>query len=285
MLLGSELRKLPNDNPKELVPNQELVFGYTFTDNMLMCFEGIKAYKDKQGYQRVDRMYQRARSYRHQVDPVGTRLSMYIRPTVIRTSEFIGVGPNDRAILFVICCSVGSYYKSGFKAVSLQATTDRARAWPGGTGDSKIGANYAPGILPQISAVKEGYHQNLWLCGENDQFVEMGTMNCFVFPKNEQGDTELVPPPPNGSILPGVTRDSILGLAREFKVSDREITMSEIVKAQEEGRLIEMLGIACVPLDPNSQADPVTRRLNDTSLTIQHGEIEHPCTEKGRHSC
>ncbi|ORY01711.1 branched-chain amino acid aminotransferase II [Basidiobolus meristosporus CBS 931.73] len=358
---ASEIRKTPNDNLKELVPNQELVFGHTFTDNMLMveweaksgwgkpvikpygkisldpsasvlhysfeCFEGMKAYKDKQGRARLFRPDMNTARLRRSSErltlpsfdtdeltecikelvrtdlrwiPSERGYSMYIRPTLIGTSEFIGVGPSDRAMLFVICCPVGPYYKTGFKAVSLQATTDRVRAWPGGTGDSKIGGNYAPGILPQINAVKEGYHQNLWLYGENDQLTEVGTMNCFVFLKNEQGETELVTPPLNGLILPGVTRDSILGLAREwneFKVSEREITMSEIVKAQEEGRLIEMFGTgtACVvspirnigyqgkqikvpldPKDPNSQAGPLTRRLNDTLLSIQYGEIEHP---------
>jgi branched-chain amino acid aminotransferase len=114
---------------------------------------------------------------------------LYLRPTCMGTQETLGVNPSSRALLFVIGCPVGPYYKTGFAAVSLKATTEFVRAWPRGTGSSKIGANYASGtlnfivraterstaninihallqgILPQQLAAKEGYQQNLWLFG------------------------------------------------------------------------------------------------------------------------
>ncbi|CAG8465351.1 1109_t:CDS:2, partial [Acaulospora colombiana] len=225
--------------------------------------------------------------------PADRGYSLYIRPTLIGTQESLGVGATSQALLFIICSPVGPYYKTGFSAVQLLATTENVRAWPGGTGDAKIGGNYAPCVKPQLEAAEKGYQQNLWLFGENDEITESSKLILTLL------ETELVTPPLDGSILAGVTRDSILSLARswnEFKVSERKITMPEIVKATEEGRLIEMFGsgTACVvspikgiyyrglnltvPLDPNdasSQAGPVTRRLADTLMGIQYGEIPH----------
>jgi branched-subunit amino acid aminotransferase/4-amino-4-deoxychorismate lyase len=83
-----------------------------------------------------------------------------------------GVGPSSKAMIFVITCPVGPYYKTGFAAVSLSATSHYVRAWPGGTGDAKVGGNYAPGIRPQIEVGKQGYQQNLWLFGPNDNLTE-----------------------------------------------------------------------------------------------------------------
>jgi branched-chain amino acid aminotransferase len=232
--------------------------------------------------------------------PVGKGYSLYLRPTMIGTQETLGVGASNRALLFVICSPVGPYYRTGFNAVSLNADTENVRAWPGGTGNYKIGSNYAPTVKIQLDAAKRGHQQNLWLFGEDHQLTEVGTMNCFVLLKNKQGEVELVTPELDGCILPGVTRDSILDLARswnEFKVSERKITMGEVKQAVKEGRMLEMFGsgTACIvspikrihymgedlmipldPKDPTSQAGPITRRLNDELLAIQYGEVEHP---------
>lgn len=183
--------------------------------------------------------------------PTERGYSLYLRPTMIGTQEFLGVSPSNKALLFVIACPVGPYYKTGFKAVSLYATTDFVRAWPNGTGGNKVGGNYAIAIKPQLLATKLGYQQNLWLFGENHQLTEVGTMNCFVLWKNETGELELVTPPLDGSILPGVTRNSILGLARgwgEFKVSERNVTMPQVKEAVKQGRMVEMFGAgtACI---------------------------------------
>lgn len=164
---------------------------------------------------------------------------------MIGTQESLGVGASNKAMIFVIASPVGPYFPSGFAAVNLLATSDKVRAWPGGTGDAKVGGNYAPCVKPQLDANKEGFQQNLWLFGADHQVTEVGTMNCFVYWKNEKGETELVTPELDGSILPGVTRDSILSLARqwgEFKVSERKFTMTDLVKADKEGRIIEMFG-------------------------------------------
>lgn len=355
-----KIRIQRSENLKSLVPIKDLIFGRTFADHMLEiewnanqgwldpiikpygkislepsamvfhysfeCFEGLKAYKDKDGNIRLFRPDMNMERFKKSATrltlpdfngdellkclkklirlderwiPAERGYSLYIRPALIGTQESLGVGATTRALLFIICSPVGPYYKTGFNAVRLLATTDKVRAWPGGTGDAKIGGNYAPCVQTQIEAAKRGYHQNLWLFGAEDEITEVGTMNCFVLLKNEQGETELVTPPLNGTILAGVTRDSILSLARswnEFKVSERKITMLEVVKAQEEGRLLEMFGAgtACIvspikeihyhgrdfsiPLDPNdpsSNAGPVTKRFVDVLVGIQYGEIPH----------
>lgn len=119
--------------------------------------------------------------------PKGRGYSLYLRPTMIGTQESLGVGASNKALIFVIASPVGPYFPSGFNAVNLLATSEKVRAWPGGTGDAKVGGNYAPCIRPQLDANKEGYQQNLWLFGPDHQLTEVGTMNCFVYWKNEKG--------------------------------------------------------------------------------------------------
>lgn len=182
--------------------------------------------------------------------------SLYVRPTLIGTQKAVGVGPPSDALLFVILSPVGPYYPKGFKPVSLYGTTEYVRAMPGGTGAYKLGVNYAPGILPQKEAADLGYAQNLWLHGPEHYLTEVGTMNMFVVFKQDDGTFELVTPPLDGMILPGVTRDSVLTLARQhakreyevpglpgkLKVSERPVTMAEVKEASEKGRLVEMFG-------------------------------------------
>jgi branched-chain amino acid aminotransferase len=136
--------------------------------------------------------------------PTEAGYSLYIRPTAIATQRSLGVGPSDSALLYCIASPVGPYYKTGFSAVSLYATRDYVRAWPGGTGDSKLGANYAPGILPQIDVAKLGYQQILWMFGKEDYATEVGTMNFFCYWVNDKGEKELLTPPLDGTILPGL---------------------------------------------------------------------------------
>ncbi|KAJ3121672.1 branched-chain-amino-acid aminotransferase [Physocladia obscura] len=290
------------------------------------CFEGMKAYKDKSGsirlfrpdmnMNRLFRSCQRLALPEFNKDellksieqllliderwiPSERGYSLYIRPTAIATQESLGVGSSSNAKIFVITCPVGPYYKTGFAAVSLSATSHYVRAWPGGTGDSKIGGNYACGIRPQLEVAQHGYAQNLWLFGPNDNLTEVGTMNLFLFWINKAGQRELVTPPLDGTILPGVTRDSILNLARtwgEFEVIERPVTMPEVIEALKEKRLLEMFGagtaaivspiknigykgtdyaIPLDPSDPTSQAGKLTKRFADTIMGIQYGEIPH----------
>jgi len=132
-----------------------------------------------------------------------------------------------------------------------------------GTGAYKLGVNYAPGILPQKEAAQKGYAQNLWLHGPEHFLTEVGTMNLFVV-FNRNGIYEIVTPPLDGMILPGVTRDSVLALARDHErgklrlagldkdviVSERPVTMTEVQEASRTGQLVEMFGagdpISCV---------------------------------------
>ncbi|PAV22319.1 branched-chain amino acid aminotransferase II [Pyrrhoderma noxium] len=182
--------------------------------------------------------------------------SLYIRPTMIGTQKAIGVGPPNEALLFVICSPVGPYYPQGFKPVALYGTTEFIRAAPGGTGGFKLGANYAPGVVPQKAAAQKGYAQNLWLHGPEHYLTEVGTMNLFIVFKTPDGGLELVTPPLDGMILPGVTRDSVLALARahassstplsgltpNLTISERPVTMSEVKAASQNGTLVELFG-------------------------------------------
>ncbi|KAJ7275288.1 branched-chain amino acid aminotransferase II [Mycena haematopus] len=246
-------------------------------------FEGMKAYRDEQGKvtlfrpdmnmkrmnnsaRRValptfngaallDLIKQLVRIDQHWV-PKEPGHSLYVRPTLIGTQKAIGVGPPNEALLFVILSPVGPYYAAGFKPVALYGTTEFVRAAPGGTGAYKLGVNYAPGVVPQKSAAALGYSQNLWLHGPDHELTEVGTMNMFVVFSKEDGSIELVTPPLDGMILPGVTRDSVLTLAREhisgvkrlpdlsekLVVTERTVNMKEVKAAAAAGRLVEMFG-------------------------------------------
>ncbi|KAJ2718120.1 branched-chain-amino-acid transaminase bat2 [Coemansia sp. Benny D115] len=295
------------------------VFHYAFE-----CFEGLKAYRDAEGRIRLfrpdknmERMNESAdRLYLPQFDgeqfleclkellrtdkrwiPEGKGYSLYVRPTLISTENTLGVHRANKAKLYAITSPCGPYFKTGFKAVGLYCDENNVRAWPGGVGNRKLGANYAPSVGPQAEAEKLGYQQILWTIGEDHELMEVGTMNLFVYWVNEQGEAELITPPLDGTILPGVTRDSILEMTRawgEFKVSERKINMKQIVRASEEGRLREVFGAgtACVvtpvnrihfkgtdykipldPANPDSQSGPVTDRIYKTLFGIQYGDI------------
>lgn len=227
--------------------------------------------------------------------PDADNCSLYIRPTVISTEPSLGVKPPDSAMLFVITGPVGPYFESGsFKPVSLLADPSFVRAWPGGIGDCKAGGNYGPTIFAQKLAQSKGCAQCLWLY--KDYVTEVGTMNFFMYWINEQGEEELITPPLNGLILPGITRKSLLELAREwdeFKVSEQEFTINEIAKAAQEGRIKEVFGAgtACVvsPVDKILYKDdvitinaaattgfPLAERFYNELLSIQYGRKPHP---------
>lgn len=181
--------------------------------------------------------------------PQGSGYSLYLRPTMIGTTASLGVSTPDKALLYVIASPVGPYYSTGFKPVSLEATDYAVRAWPGGVGDKKLGANYAPCILPQLDAAKRGYHQNLWLFGDEGYITEVGTMNAFfVFKDSKTGINELATAPLDGTILEGVTRDSILQLCKErlpqdkWVINERKFTMQEVKDRAEKGELVEAFG-------------------------------------------
>jgi branched-chain amino acid aminotransferase len=315
-------------NP-QIIPYQNLsldpatcVFHYAFE-----CFEGMKAYKDESGTVRLfrpDKNMERLNksaarialptfepselikliSKFVQVDagqiPSQKGYSLYLRPTMIGTQKTLGVGPPGSALLYVIASPVGPYYPTGFKAVSLEATDYAVRAWPGGVGDKKLGANYAPCILPQLEASSRGHQQNLWLFGEEQYVTEVGTMNMFAAIKDkETGQKELVTAPLDGTILEGVTRDSVLALARErlvpegWKISERKYTIKELADAAKEGRLIEAFGAGTAAivspirkiawgnetidcgLKETEESGEIALRMKNWMESIQYGEEAH----------
>ena len=211
---------------------------------------------------------------------------------MIATNQCIGISVPDEALLFVICSPVGPYFRSGFSAVRLFAEEKHVRAWPGGTGAYKIGANYGPTIALQRDAVAANYQQILWLLGPENEITEVGSMNCFIVLKDKNGQVELLTPPlTDGTILPGVTRDSILQLSSQIKgvdyVTERKITMKELLQAHSEGRILEMFGsgtaaivspIKCVhfqgrdyeiPINEAKQTGPVAEHLFSLITAIQ----------------
>lgn len=169
--------------------------------------------------------------------------SLYIRPTGISMENSFEIGAAKKAKIFVVLSPVGKYYPRGFVPVKLLCDTKYIRAWPNGFGDKKVGGNYAPTIKSGSEAAAAECDQVLWLL--HDQVTEVGTMNFFVYWKNEQGEDELVTPVLDGTILPGVTRRSILEIMRErnqFKVSERSFSIHELKRACNEGRVYEAFG-------------------------------------------
>lgn len=146
-----------------------------------------------------------------------------MRPTSIAMDNGLGISTIKKMKTFLVLSPVGPYYPRGFVPVQLYCDTQVVRAWPNGFGDKKIGGNYAPTLkISREGNQKYGCDQVLWLL--HDYVTEVGTMNLFVFWKNEEGEDELVTPPLDGTILPGITRDSILNLAKslkKFKVSEK----------------------------------------------------------------
>lgn len=226
--------------------------------------------------------------------------SLYLRTTFIGTQPTLGIGASSSALLYCIACPVGPYYPTGFKAVSLEATSEAIRAWPGGAGNRKLGANYAPCILPQLEAAGRGFHQNLWLFGDDQRLTEAGAMNVFVVLRDAAGRLELATPELDGTILEGVTRDSVLALARErlvggegWVVSERPVTMPELAAAGEAGRLVEAFGVGTAAvvtpirsigwngrmvecgLAPGQEAGETAVRVKNWIEEIQYGELEH----------
>ncbi|KER28274.1 hypothetical protein T265_04873 [Opisthorchis viverrini] len=146
---------------------------------------------------------------------------------------------------------VGDYFSSKKKGSRLFADPSYVRTWEGGSGQFKLAANYGPTLALQKLLRERGYDTSLWLYGPDELITEAGTMNIFVFWTNEQGEKELRTPPLSGLILPGVTRQSVLEITRswnEFKVVEKDITMSMLLNALKENRLHHMFGsgTACV---------------------------------------
>ncbi|MCI0547790.1 MAG: branched-chain amino acid aminotransferase [Candidatus Rokubacteria bacterium] len=212
--------------------------------------------------------------------------SLYVRPTVIASEAFLGVRPAKAYIYYVILSPVGAYYPEGMAPVKILVVDRYVRAVDGGVGGAKTGGNYAASLFASEEAKQEGYTQVLWLDGVSRKYLdEVGTMNIMV----KIGD-EVITPPLTGTILPGVTRDSVLTLLRDWKVpvSERPLAIDEVVAAHKQGSLAEVFGTGTAAvISPvgvlaykgetmvigGGQVGPLTQRLYDTIAGIQYGTI------------
>jgi branched-chain amino acid aminotransferase len=215
--------------------------------------------------------------------------ALYIRPTFIATQPFLGVHSSEDYTLFVITSPVGRYYSGGMKPLRIWIERERVRAVRGGVGAVKASGNYAASLQVAAEARQLGCDQVLWLDAVERRFLEeVGTMNLFVVIGNE-----VATPPLGGSILAGVTRDSVLTLARDMglTVNERPITVDELETAHANGTLREVFGTgtAAVIQSVGTLADasgertvgdgtpgPIAERLFDAITRIQYGEAPDP---------
>uniref|UniRef100_A0A671DUR1 Branched-chain-amino-acid aminotransferase n=1 Tax=Rhinolophus ferrumequinum TaxID=59479 RepID=A0A671DUR1_RHIFE len=237
---------------KEKPDPNTLVFGTVFTDHMLTVEWSSEFGWEKPHIKALQNLsLHPGSSALHYAVEVTRKLDQEWVPYSTSASLYILKKPT-KALIFVILSPVGPYFSSGtFNPVSLWANPKFVRAWKGGTGDCKMGGNYGSSLFAQCEAMDNACQQVLWLYGEDNQITEVGTMNLFLYWINEDGEEELATPPLDGIILPGVTRQSILDLARkwgEFKVSERYLTMDDLTTALQQNRVREMFGsgTACI---------------------------------------
>jgi branched-chain amino acid aminotransferase len=172
--------------------------------------------------------------------PRAAGTSLYIRPTIIATDPFLGVKAGDIYLFYIILSPVGAYYPEGFAPVKILVSDKYVRACRGGVGEAKTGGNYAASLLAAKEAMAEGFTQVLWLNAVDGITVEeVGTSNIFF-----RIDDEIITPALTGTILPGVTRDSVLKLCEDMglKVAQREITIEQVIESAEKGSLQEIFG-------------------------------------------
>ncbi len=261
-------------------------------------FEGLKAYKTKEGkiqlyrardnFARMNRSCQGLCIPEIDVDFVMDALkellkveaawipetmgtSLYIRPTIVATDPFLGVRASDTYKFFIILSPVGSYYAQGLQPVKIWVCEDHVRAVRGGVGEFKTAGNYAASLLAGEKAKEEGYNQVLWLDGIELKYIEeVGAMNIFFLINDE-----LVTPMLNGSILPGITRFSIIDLAQKWdmKVNERRISMDEVIAAYDDGSLQEVFGSGTAAV-----VSPVGEiRFKDRVIHIGNGDPGETC--------
>ena len=222
------------------------------------------------------------------VPPAGGEESLYLRPFIFATEPGLGVRPAREYRYLVIGSPAGAYFPRGIKPVSVWLSTEYVRACPGGTGAAKFGGNYAASLLAQAQAAEQGCDQVVWLDAIERRYIEeMGGMNLF-FVFGSGGTARLVTPELSGSILPGITRDSLLQLATDagFAVEERKIDVEEWQKKAAAGEITEVFacGTAAVitPVATVKSADgeftiadgepgEITMALRDTLTGIQRG--------------
>lgn len=277
-------------------------------------FEGLKAYRTKEGKIQLFRPLENIRrmntsaermclpeipedlalevltkfvEFEKEWTPHSEGTSLYIRPFMFGNDETLGVHAVHNATFMIITSPVGSYYKEGINPVKIMIEDQDVRAVRGGTGYAKCGGNYAASNRAGQRAENKGYSQVLWLDGVERKYIEeVGAMNVMF-----KIAGEIVTPMLSGSILPGITRKSILEILRNegYKVSERLISIDELAKALEEGTLEEAWGCGTAavvsPIGElcykdkkyvvnNGKIGTVTQHLYDTLTSIQWGKTE-----------
>ncbi len=222
--------------------------------------------------------------------PTGPDQTLYLRPYMLAVEPFLGVRPAQEYLFIVIASPAGAYFPRGVHPVTVWLSEDYVRAAPGGTGDVKCAGNYAASLLAQEQAIDEGCDQVVWLDATEKRYVEeMGGMNLF-FVLGSGDDAELVTPELTGTLLPGITRDSLITVAQEMghRVSERRFSVDEWRAGCADGTVTETFacGTAAV-ITPVGQvkartgdftvADgnpgPLTMRLREHLLDVQHGRV------------
>lgn len=199
--------------------------------------------------------------------PTKQGTSLYIRPFIIATDPFLGVRPSNTYLFIVILSPVGAYYPEGLNPVKIWIEDDYVRAVRGGIGEAKTGGNYVASMAAQLKAHEEGYSQVLWLDGVERKYIEeVGAMNIFF-----KINGKVLTPMLNGSILPGITRDSVISLCKEwgYEVEERKISVDELYEASVNGTMEEVWGTGTAAV-----ISPVGHlRFQDHVLQIQDGGI------------
>jgi branched-chain amino acid aminotransferase len=216
--------------------------------------------------------------------PNSPETSLYIRPTLVGLGQALGVHPASEYMFFIILSPVAAYYKEGFKPVRLYVEDYYIRAAVGGVGDAKTGGNYAASLMAAAKAEEKGFTQVLWLDSREKKYVEeVGSMNIFFVINGK-----LVTPSLGGSILPGITRASVLQLGKNLgcEVEERPITIDEVIEGLGNGKVTEAFGSGTAAvispvgslqykgkdyLVNNNQVGKITQELYDKLVNIQYG--------------
>lgn len=214
--------------------------------------------------------------------------SLYLRPLAFGSGNFLGVHASKYYKMIIMASPVSSYYKEGLNPVKILVASEYSRAVRGGLGSAKTAANYAASLYAGTKAQQMGYSQVLWLDAVTRDFIdEVGAMNIFFIINDEI----VTPPLDRGTILAGVTRDSVLVIAKEMglKVSERLVTIDEIMQAHQNGALKEVFGTGTAAvISPVGQLTykgkdmiinegkigTISQKLYDTITGIQYGELE-----------
>lgn len=222
--------------------------------------------------------------------PEGEGQSLYIRPYVFATEGILGVRPSYSYKLLIILSPSGSYYGGeSLSPTKIYVEDEYVRAVRGGVGHAKVAGNYAASLLAQTNASAQGYDQVLWLDGVEQKYVEeVGSMNIFFV---ENG--KLVTPELNGSILPGITRKTVIELAGNlgYEVEERHVSIDELIESHNKGELTEVFGTGTAAvISPvgqlkygeteivinNNETGKITQDLYNNYTGIQSGKLEDP---------